>query len=275
MGKLRSVSLVAGAALSLLLFTVNPAHAGSFYASDREGNLYSINTSTGAASLIGGPIGPNGATEIVYNPISGAAYVQGNDGSFTINPFSVATGIGGLPLQNDQQTFNGLAYVNSIGGLILYGAGVTSPNGPSDLFRIDLNHPVPQIFDIGPTGFGPISGLAYSQSSGIMYGVTGGSGTSSLLVGLNLTTGIGTVIGDTSIKLGAITFAQGVLYGVTNPSSGGFLYTLDPATGSSTLVGATGTVEGMTGLMYVPEPSSLLDLAASGAALLLLIRRKV
>ncbi len=104
---------------------------------------------------------------------------------------------------------------------------------------------------IGATGFGPISGLAYDETTNTMYGVTAGSGASNLIT-LNLTTGLGTLVGATGYSaVGSIEFGpDGNLYGgiasggSTDPN--GFIR-INPATGLGALVGNTGfSVTGLT-----------------------------
>jgi len=68
---------------------------------------------------------------------------------------------------------------------------------------------------------------------------------------------------------------SGVLYVVDGVGTNS-LYTLDPSTGTLTLVGPTNVLDGLAGLAFVlvPEPSTL-ALAALGAVALLIVRRRV
>jgi hypothetical protein len=110
---------------------------------------------------------------------------------------------------------------------------------------------------IGPTGFGPISGLAYDIPTGTMYGVTAGSGFATLLT-IDLLAGTATPIapillptGQPLDKIGSIEFGpDGVLYGGLTLFASvfpGHLLAIDTTTGIATVVGDTGfSVTGLT-----------------------------
>jgi hypothetical protein len=67
---------------------------------------------------------------------------------------------------------------------------------------------------------------------------------------------------------------SGVLYVVDGVGTNS-LYTLDPSTGTLTLVGPTNVLDGLAGLAFVPVPEpSTLALAALGAVALLIVRRR-
>ena len=202
------------------------------------GELFRINTSTGAGTLVGAL--PYGVTEIEYDPSTRRAWAQSEDGSFTIQQFDMATGAGiGSPI-GAAAAFNGLEYI----GATLYGTAITGSGGPSDLRT--LNPETGASVTIGATGFGPISGLAYR--GGVLYGVTGGSNPASLVT-INVTTGVATVIGALGIQAGGLQFGpDGRLYAGGNRQNGGNLYVVNTATGSATLIGPTGflSVHGLT-----------------------------
>ena len=157
--------------------------------------------------------------------------------------FDIRTGaaIGGQIING--HTFTGLEWVGST----LYGTSIDSAGGPSNLRTLDPW--TGATTDLGLTGFGPITGLAYDQSSSTMYGVVG-PGTSNLLT-INLSTGAATIVGPTGITPGSLEFgANGVLYAGGGQGSIGNLYTINKATGAATLVGATG-FGNVSGLMNV------------------------
>jgi hypothetical protein len=148
------------------------------------------------------------------------------------------------------ESFTGLEYV----GEVLYGTSIIEPRGPSYLYTID---PIGEIFTmVGPTGYGPITGLAWDEVNEIMYGVGTDVFTQAptLLFTINLETGEATPIGQPEIHLGSLQFGpDGQLYaGATGggPGSGGDrgnLYVISTNPGEATLVGNTG-FDGVTGL---------------------------
>src|SRR5262249_1158495 len=147
-------------------------------------------------------------------------------------------------------SYTGLEFV----GATLYGTVIFGPQGPSQLRT--LNPLTGMSTLIGPTGRGPISGLAYDEAAGIMYGIDGGSG-SAMLLRINLSTGAATVIGNTGLRAGSLEFGpDGNLYASGTGPDAGRLYRIDPATGASTLVGMTGFTGGITGLTLVIEAGS-------------------
>lgn len=217
--------------------------AGRLYGTSRDGDLFLINTTTGAGTLVGTM--PNDSTEIEFNRANGRAWSQQRDGAFTIREFNILTAAGiGAPVGTGA-SFNGLEFV----GGTLYGTSITGPGGPSTLSTLD---PVTGAsVAIGPTGVGPISGLAFrAAGSGTMFGIGGGNSAPAVLYTINLSTGAATVVGTTSITgAGSLEIAGASLYVGGDNVDGGNLYRVNPVTGASTLVGATGFAN-VTGLTY-------------------------
>ncbi|MFQ5700651.1 MAG: hypothetical protein ACE5HU_02275, partial [Acidobacteriota bacterium] len=124
------------------------------------------------------------------------------------------------------------------------------------------------------TGLGPISGLAFDEPSGIMYGIEGGPGPADLVT-IDLTKGKATVVGTTGIQAGSLQFGpDGSLFAGTTGFGGGKLYRIDPTSGAATLVGSTGfnRVTGLTLVDPLPptdcvnfEHQSEVNLAINGA----------
>jgi PKD repeat protein len=124
-------------------------------------------------------------------------------------------------------------------GSTLYATAITGGGGfePSTLRTLNPFTGTSTI--IGPTGFGPIAGLAFDPSSGIMYGITGGP--IGNLLRLNLTTGAATLIGPTGFRAGSLEVGpDGLLYGGGTGTDEFKIFRINPATGASTLVGTTG-----------------------------------
>ncbi|WP_372719767.1 beta strand repeat-containing protein, partial [Novipirellula sp.] len=224
---------------------ISPAGADPpvFLGSSRNAELFSIDTVTGAGSLIG--LLPFAATEIETNPSTNESFEQ-LSGNLFIQQFDPQTGmgIGGTVFDGDEMS--GLEFV----GGILYGTGHRSNPG---LYTVDPFTGATTF--IGPSGVNQISGLAYDEAAMVMYGVAGGAGPSDLYT-IDLTTGAATVVGNTGIQAGSIEFGpDGNLYaGVSGfGPNAGELYRIDPATGASTLVGDTGFTN-ITGLTLIPFP---------------------
>jgi hypothetical protein len=215
---------------------------GRLYGTSRDGELFRIDTTTGAGTLVAAMAA--NSTEIEFNRATGRAWSQQRDGTFTITEFNILTGalIGG-PVGTGA-AFNGLEFVGSA----LYGTAITSGGGPSTLRTLD---PVTGISNvIGPTGVNQISGIAYrTAGAGAMFGIAGGAGAPAVLYRLNLSTGAATAVGTTSITAGSLAFAGGVLYAGGDATDGGNLYMINQVTGASTLVGPTG-FDSVTGLTY-------------------------
>lgn len=221
---------------------------GALYASNSAGEYYSVDRTTGLAYPVGflPTYGGAGATEIEAEPLTGQAWLQGGDGSFIAQPFSVATGTAlGAPVGNGY-AFNGLEF--ALGRL--YGTAISGSGGPSDLRILTPGTGASAL--IGPTGFGPISGLAFKPRTSAMYGIIGGGGPVNL-VRMDLTSGEATVIGPVPVQLGSIEFGpDGDLYGVGNNAEGGDFFRISPTTGHTELVGPSG-VPGFTGLTLAPQ----------------------
>jgi hypothetical protein len=208
-----------------------------------NGEIIRIDVNTGAAQLVG--VVPS-ATEIEYDNLTNRAFVQESNGAFQGYEINLTTGelLTG-PIFNGA-AYNGLEYV----GAIAYGTAITSGGGtfPSELRTLDpfsgISAPV------GPTGYGPISGLAFDIHNGVMYGVAGGGITTTNFYTIDLATGTASVVGSTGILMGGLQFGfDGKLYAASAGTvAPGNLYVIDPTTGVATLVGPTGfdKISGLT-----------------------------
>jgi hypothetical protein len=203
----------------------------ALYGSTRAGQLFTINLNTGVGTLIGNL--PIQTTEIEFDNLTGRAFAQAPDGAFFGQEFNINTAAGIGPTISNGASFNGMEWVGST----LYATAIPGPGGPSTLRT--LNPFTGTSTTIGSTGFGPIAGLAYDATAGIMYGITGGA--TGNLLRINLSTGAGTLIGATGFRAGSLEFGpDGLLYaGGTGPDEFK-VFRINPATGASTLVGMTG-----------------------------------
>src|ERR1035437_3455485 len=137
--------------------------AGILYGADSDGDLFTIDVATGVGKLVGTL--PNPSTEIECEPRTARpkCFSQLPDGFFEIQQFDLVTaaGIGGTVA--DGHSFTGLEYV----GGILYGATINVSGGPSSLRTLSPSTGASSL--IGPTGVGPISGLAFDTNTSVMY----------------------------------------------------------------------------------------------------------
>lgn len=245
-------------------------------------SLISIDPASGASTVrcALGTLGP--VTEIEYRA-DGTLF--GSTGGGTANIISIdptdcsETLIG----QHAAGAVNGLEFV----GDTLYGAYFATPNGAGPpltyLVTVDLNDGT--LTNVGEiTGFTPVRGLAYDTATQTLYAVGGplqALGTGDALLSIDLGTGQPTAIGSTGLPLASLEFGpDGVLYAgadgpqPTGPTGGAPLYSLDVATGNSTLIGVTGA-SGLSGLAFVPEGTepivAIPTLSGVGIALLALV----
>ena len=231
---------------------------GTLYGISRDGELFAIDLSTGTPDFIG--FLPASSTEIECDLTTGQCFSQRPNGAFEMQQFDIATGAGIGGSVSNGAAFNGLEFVDGV----LYGTAIPFSGEPSNLRILDPFTGLSTV--IGATGRGPIAGLAWDPIAEVMYGIDGGSGSSSLMT-INLDTGVATVIGSTGFQAGSLEFGpDGVLYGGGTGANGGELFAIDPATGVSTFIGSMG-VDSLTGLALGPsaDTSVLIDLK-NGAA---------
>lgn len=140
----------------------------------------------------------------------------------------------------------GVVNVFSPSDILLYGStGGDNATGGGRLWLIDVTTQSASL--IGDTGFDRLGGIAF-DSSGTLYGVSGGSSNQGTLMTIDPANGTATVIGllsDPNAAVDALRFnSQGVLYGgsFNNSKSVGQLLTIDPSNGNVlstlTLVGS-------------------------------------
>jgi len=212
------------------------------------GVLYAVNTTTGAGVFSANlpTVGINGASEIEINPTTGAAWLQAKDGKFFDQRFSLNGGGAVSGQVPNGATYRGLEF--ALGKLY----GTASPAGcsGSQLRVLDPATGVSTL--IGPTGLGPISGLAFDARASALYGVTDGCAGISNLVRLDITSGAATVIGSMGIKAGSLEFGPGGdLYAGGDAAEGGHLYRISPLTAVNRYIGDPG-MGSISGLAFAP-----------------------
>ncbi len=146
---------------------------------------------------------------------------------------------------------------------------------PSSLHK--LNATTGALLDtIGPIGFNHVTGIAFHPTTGLMYGVTSGSGgfAGGDLITIDLNTGAGTLIGFHNAVISDIAFdSTGTLYAwvffIFPDICCDFLYTIDLTTGALSFVGkdvsifTPGTFGG-TGLAFDSSDNLFVKIAVGG-----------
>jgi hypothetical protein len=197
-----------------------------------------------------GAFGP--VTEIELRS-DGVLFGATGGGSSNIITIDYLTGVETLVGTHVFGGVNALEFV----GDVLYGVYIPNALQPSQL--VTVNQVTGALTVIGPTGIGPIGGMAYDPASGIMYGATSGGagGLGGNLVTINLATGAASVVGPVGFfNVTALEFSpdNGILYGGVSyaATQSADLITIDPNTGAGTLVGPIG-YNGLSGLAFVDQ----------------------
>jgi len=249
-------------ALMVLGALVSAASADTIYGTER-GQLWQIDTTTVTATAVGPGWGGWLAEAIAIKPGGGTAAVLGQYGP-NLYPMDVTTGVPGAALGGDAFEYQALAYApdNQLWGF-------DDASGGDQLVSID-----------DTTGLKTNVGARQQRVNAMAFiGTTAycwaeGAG----LMTVNLTTGAltdvnGAEVGPIMSGM-AVGPNDGVLYGAGPYNND--LYSINPATGVATLLGALPGVGGLEGLSSVeapiPEPAtrSLLALGGLGA----MIRRR-
>jgi hypothetical protein len=156
-----------------------------------------------------------------------------------LNPFAAAvTGPAGFP------SLSGLAFQPGTG--TLFASSGTQDGGR--LFNLNTATGVATL--IGPTGFPAVPGLEFGPGGALYGSADVDEGEANGLIAINPATGQGTLVGrygsagpNVIDDISGLAFhpTTGALYGSTGPAfdgTPGDLFTIDPATGAATLVGA-------------------------------------
>lgn len=269
-------AIVAG--LALLLTSVRADAAQILYGADGSGGslstLYTINTTTGAAT----PIGAIGfsITGLAFDPTTGILYgatsrlePSGFLGLVTINPLTGAGTAVGL-YGTGSETMADISF-DSNGNLF----GFLEPSS-DDLYSINKSTGAATL--VGNSPGSAITGLAFDNSDVLYHESAGTLNILSATTGLLVTT-----VGSAGILVGmGMDFdASNTLFAIEKLGSGSTgarnLVTVNTSTGAATLIGSTQA--GLDALAFssgvvIPEPSSLALLSIGTLGLLVRRRRK-
>ncbi len=257
-----------GVLLIGMLVCAPPTKAG-LLGIDVSGNLFSINTGSGASTLIGAS-GVAGTLSL-GSAASGSLYTI--DNLLRLDTLDLMTGVA-----TTGPTLTGLGPFTTLTGVSFSPGGVLFASAlGSELLSIDTT--TGAATQIGSITSVNVSDLAFT-AGGILYAWEQASNKG--LATVNTTTGLGTLVNSNASGLPTITGLSFSPGGILFASSATSLYTIDLSTSAATLVGVFGSANNIRGLAFdpptisaVPEPTAI-SLAGFGMALLALrqLRRR-
>ena len=241
--------------VSLILFlvlifagTINAKAAEVLYAADKTSNLYTIDKTTGAATLVG-PMGISHVTAMAYDLINDTLYaVKGpyndpNQGClYTVNTTTGAANQVGCDANMDHPTPGMDFHSNGT----LYGIAPYNPR-PMTLFSINTTNGLRTLIGASGIDWSEGNGFAIDQA-GIGY-LSNNSSPGNFYT-INLSTGSETSVGahtytgfppfTSNVKIGSMSFDEnGILYGAVSDgvgSNANYLATINLTTAEVTFV---------------------------------------
>lgn len=175
--------------------------------------------------------------------------------SFTLSTFHNPTVIGPVGYET---WYGALAYDTGNSTMYMvdgYGNDTTTVN--SSLYTLNLTTGAATL--IGSIGMPHVTGLTYDSANDTLYASTTDSKS---LLKLNAATGAATQIGSGLGDINVVTYdsSNNVLYGW----AGTQIYSVDPATGATTLLSGSGLSSNNSGMVYDPTSNLLWNLDVTG-----------
>ncbi len=248
--------------LSVALLAVTGAFAqGRLIGVDSSRALFEIDMATGAKTQIGTVSSNAGTTGgLAYDRVSDTLYLSStsNDSVYRLN---LATGNATLiGTYGPDVVMHGIEWDSSTN--TLYAASST----PNSFYTVNTSTGAATL--VGSIGLTSFNNLGYDSTNDVMYMTNGGTDN---LYRIDRSTGATTLVGGllASSNPNGMTYNadNGVMYMVDNTTD--TLYSLNLQTGAANAIGSTGTGN-LLGLVYVnpiPEPATMLAMAAGLAAL--------
>ncbi len=253
------------ATLALVTLAVSPATAGDdpvlepgdlIGSTAILGDLIQIDPATGVAAPLSTPTTGGPVTEIRFRQ-DGVLFATSGGGDSTLYTIDPISGVASVVGVHDFGAINGLEFVGGTlyGSYFAAGAPAEGPQPGVSLVIVDQTDA--SLTPLGPiSGFGPVRGLAYDESNGVLYGVglpagpgPGVLGVVDSLLAIDLATGNPTEIGSLGIEIGGMSFGpDGLLYAGTVD---GQLVVIDTTDASVTPIGPTG-FQRLSGITFAP-----------------------
>ncbi|MGD9036990.1 MAG: hypothetical protein PVF10_10560 [Syntrophobacterales bacterium] len=241
------ILLMAGVLASILVMSRHASAATLLAYDGNASGLYSIDTATAIATLIGTDFASEYISEIELSA-AGVVYAADTDDNTLLHTIDPSTGsVTGTITLTFPMGGDVLTALEFVGSTLYAGFTTEGSGGPTFLTTVDIGTGI--VSTVGATGVSsPLGGLAYDVATSVMYGISAG-GSSPQLFTIDLSTGAATSVG--LVTIGGETFGgttalefgpDGVLYALPNNNSDitGHLLSIDPLTCAATDLGFTG-----------------------------------
>jgi hypothetical protein len=271
------ITMLIGESLALALTLSSAAGASELfattYAAGETSDLYTVNQSTGAISLVGNTGVTFGDLTSTNSQLLGVDLT--NNALWTINSATAASSNEVL-ISGTQGEITSIAWDPVTHAL--YGNTTTGYGGADQLYAINATTGAATL--IGDIGSVDVYALGFSQT-GVLLGESDATGE---LISISTATGAGTNIGPTGLSSNydlASRPGDGVVFGLSSETFG--LYTYNAGTGAASLVGQYGKDVNLAGLAFLPagggsgaapEPATWVMMVAGFGGLGLLAYRR-